>query len=47
MIAHALHNDLQARQYLEKVLAINPHFSVLFADQAQQTLLSLQQTATK
>jgi tetratricopeptide (TPR) repeat protein len=47
MIAHALHDDQQARQYLEKALAINPHFSVLFADQAQQTLLSLQQTATK
>jgi tetratricopeptide (TPR) repeat protein len=47
MIAHALHHDQQARQYLEKALAINPDFSVLFADQAQQTLLSLQQTATK
>lgn len=47
MIAHALHQDQQARQYLQKGLAINPHFSVLFAGQAQKTLLSIQRKATK
>jgi tetratricopeptide (TPR) repeat protein len=47
MIAHALHDDQQARQYLQQGLAINPHFSVLFANQAQQTLLSIQETVTK
>lgn len=47
MIAHALHKDQQARIYLEQALEINLHFSVLFAEQAQQTLLSIQQTATK
>ncbi|HKF95260.1 MAG TPA: tetratricopeptide repeat protein, partial [Gammaproteobacteria bacterium] len=41
MIAHALHQDEQARQYLQKGLAINRHFSVLFAEQAQKTLLSI------
>ena len=47
MIAHALHNDEQAQIYLEQALAINPHFSILFSAQAQKTLLSIQQTATK
>jgi tetratricopeptide (TPR) repeat protein len=47
MIAHALHNEEQARQYLEQALAINSHFSILFAEEAQKTLQSLQQTATK
>jgi len=42
MIEHALHNDEQARHYLEQALAINPHFSILFADQARKTLLSIQ-----
>lgn len=41
MIAHALHNDTQARAYLEQALEINPHFSVLFAEQAQETLRSM------
>ena len=47
MIAHALHEDQQAQQYLEQALAINPHFSILYADQAQNLLLSLQQAGTK
>jgi len=47
MIAHALHHDRQARQYLERALAINPHFSILFAEEAQKTLQSLQQMSTK
>ncbi len=47
MIAHALQNDGQASQYLERALAINPHFSILYAEQAQKTLQSLQQTLTK
>jgi len=47
MIAHALHHDEQARKYLEQALKINPHFSILFAEQAQKSLLSIQQTATK
>ncbi len=42
MIAHALHNDEQARQYLEQALTINPHFSILFAEQAQDLLDSLE-----
>jgi tetratricopeptide (TPR) repeat protein len=47
MIAHALNNDQQARQYLEQALAINPHFSILSAGEAQTTLMSIQQTATR
>ena len=42
MIAHALHNDQQAGQYLQQALAINPHFSILYADQAKMTLQSIQ-----
>ncbi len=47
MIAHTLHHDQQAREYLERALQINPHFSILFAEQAQKTLLLIGQTATK
>jgi tetratricopeptide (TPR) repeat protein len=47
MIAYALHNDQQARHYLEQALAINPHFSVLFVEQVHKTLQSLHPTATK
>ena len=41
MIAHALHRDEQARQYLEEALQINPHFSILYADEAQEALRTL------
>ena len=41
MIAHALHDDEQAQQYLERALETNPHFSVLYADQARTLLASL------
>lgn len=47
MVAYALHDDAQARSYLEQALAINPHFSLLFAEQAQEVLRSIQQTASK
>jgi tetratricopeptide (TPR) repeat protein len=38
MIAHALHQDEKAREHLDQALAINPHFSILYADEAQRTL---------
>jgi tetratricopeptide (TPR) repeat protein len=41
MIAHALHKDQKARECLELAMTINPHFSVLFAEQARQVLRSL------
>jgi tetratricopeptide (TPR) repeat protein len=43
MIALKLGNEAQARQYLEQALTINPHFSILFADQANKTLQMLKQ----
>jgi tetratricopeptide (TPR) repeat protein len=43
MIAHALQNDKMAQKYLEQALDINPHFSILYSDQAQETLQSIQQ----
>jgi tetratricopeptide (TPR) repeat protein len=42
MIALELGDKLQARQYLEQALAINPHFSILYADEARRTLEGLQ-----
>ena len=47
MIAYALHDDTQAQGYLEQALEINSHFSILFAEQAQQTLRAIQQVATE
>jgi tetratricopeptide (TPR) repeat protein len=41
MIALKLGDKTQAREYLEHVLAINPHFSVLYADEARKILESL------
>lgn len=47
MIALALDDKAQARAYLDEALAINPHFSILFADEARETLLALKNTAIK
>lgn len=47
MIALKLGNESQAREFLEQALKINPHFSILHSGQAQITLQSLQQTATR
>jgi tetratricopeptide (TPR) repeat protein len=41
MIALKLGNNTQASQYLEQALEINPHFSILYADQARRTLETL------
>jgi len=42
MIAYRLGENTQAQAYLQKALAINPHFSFLYAEEAQQTLNTLQ-----
>lgn len=42
MIALKLGDRLQARQFLNQALAINPHFSILYADEALRTLKTLQ-----
>ena len=42
MIALKLGEKDQARQYLEEALALNPHFSILYAEEAQRTLETLQ-----
>jgi tetratricopeptide (TPR) repeat protein len=42
MIAFALGEEAQAREYLERALAINPHFSILYAEEARKTLETLQ-----
>jgi tetratricopeptide (TPR) repeat protein len=41
MIALKLGDKTQAREYLEQALTINPHFSILYAEQASQTLQAL------
>lgn len=38
MIALKLNDKAQARAYLEQALGINPHFSILYADEAQKAL---------
>jgi tetratricopeptide (TPR) repeat protein len=38
MIALELGNKVQARQYLEEALRINPHFSILYAEEASRLL---------
>jgi tetratricopeptide (TPR) repeat protein len=45
MIALKLGDEPQARQYLEQVLMINPHFSILHAEEARRTLQTLQKAA--
>ncbi|HLA08302.1 MAG TPA: tetratricopeptide repeat protein [Anaerolineales bacterium] len=47
MIALQLGDEAQAREYLEQALTINPHFSVLYADEARTTLDTLQAAETK
>jgi len=42
MIALELGNKVQARQYLEQSLALNPHFSILYPDEARRALETLQ-----
>jgi tetratricopeptide (TPR) repeat protein len=41
MIALKLGEKEQTREYLEQALAINPHFSILYADEARYTLETL------
>jgi tetratricopeptide (TPR) repeat protein len=41
MIALELGDQEQAREYLEQALAINPHFSILYAEKARDTLETL------
>jgi tetratricopeptide (TPR) repeat protein len=38
MIARQLGDKSQARQFLEEALAINPHFSILYGEEAHETL---------
>jgi tetratricopeptide (TPR) repeat protein len=45
MIALALDDKAQARMYLDEALEINPHFSILLADDAREILLTLQNIA--
>jgi tetratricopeptide (TPR) repeat protein len=47
MIEHALGNDQTAHRLLEEARAINPHFSILDADELRKTLQTLQTTAAK
>ena len=42
MIALKLGNEIQAREYLEEALAINPYFSILYAEEARKTVEILQ-----
>jgi tetratricopeptide (TPR) repeat protein len=43
MIALKLGDQEQAREYLEAALATNPHFSILYAEEARDVLQELQQ----
>jgi tetratricopeptide (TPR) repeat protein len=42
MIALKLGDKVKASEYLEQALTINPHFSILYADEARRTLETLQ-----
>ena len=42
MIAYRLGENTTAQEYLEQALTINPHFSVLYSEEAQKTLDTLQ-----
>jgi tetratricopeptide (TPR) repeat protein len=41
MIAKALGRDEQAREYLQRAIDLNPHFSLLYADEAADSLKTL------
>jgi tetratricopeptide (TPR) repeat protein len=41
LIAYQLGENEQAQEYLEQALEINPHFSILYSEAAQQTLNTL------
>ncbi|MBI3573404.1 MAG: hypothetical protein HY092_04355, partial [Candidatus Kerfeldbacteria bacterium] len=41
LIAAAHHDPAKAKHYLETTLALNPHFSLLFAQEARDTLKQL------
>ena len=47
MIAYQLGDNAHARQYLEQALFLNPHFSILYIKEAQQTLDTLQVQGNK
>lgn len=47
MIASKLGSHAEATQYLEEALAINPHFSILYPDEARLTLQTLQKAANQ
>ena len=47
MIALRLGEQAQARDYLDQALSINPHFSILYADEARTTFQSLQAMETR
>jgi len=47
MIALRLGDEAQARAYLEQALTINPHFSVLYTDEARKALETLQAAEAK
>jgi tetratricopeptide (TPR) repeat protein len=42
MIALKLGDQTQAREFLKQALTINPHFSILYAEEAQRMLQTLQ-----
>ena len=42
MIAYRLNDSDRAREYLAEALALNPHFSLLYGDEARRTLEGLQ-----
>ena len=44
MIAYRLGENEQAQEYMEEALGINPHFSILYSEEAQETLELLLQT---
>ena len=41
MIAKALGHDEQAREYLQQAIDLNPHFSLLYTDEAADSLKTL------